>query len=212
MKHFVKTVNSPWLFLCILCVFMGWLGYLGWVLLGVDLGELPLVRGFTLEDMLVDESAFPEGWSVSKKGPQLTSAPFGAFPLVEGASLYFEAPSGTAHETISHFLYLSESEELFERQLSTEFVVGEYGARWVAPEELTYQSFVADEFYYRCSLDECAPMCRMLGRYERYIVRFNVRMSPDFMTYQNFEYTLQAIDAQMAHYLSKSWLLVQSAR
>ena len=37
-------------------------------------------------------------------------------------------------------------------------------------------------------------MCRAVGQYDEYFVRFNTHMSPGFMTYADLERVLKAID------------------
>jgi len=43
----------------------------------------------------------------------------------------------------------------------------------------------------------------MIGQYDEYFVIFNTYMSPDFMTYEDLERVLRAIDERMAHYLAE---------
>jgi hypothetical protein len=46
-------------------------------------------------------------------------------------------------------------------------------------------------------------MCIVTAQYEEYLIRFNVHMHPEFMTYQDLERVLRAIDERMARNLGK---------
>lgn len=172
----------------------------------------PPRRDFRIEELLIDESVFPEGWKVDPAGPSAPAkAPLGGLKSIERTSLHFyiwgvsgeQIWSGVAGEQIHRFWSVNDAVEEFERQMGLAFAVGKYDTPWVVPAELPYQSSAADRVFFACSVHGSIPMCRMIGQYDEYFVIFNTHMSPDFMTYEDLERVLQAIDERMAHYLAE---------
>ena len=216
MRHFVNAVRSPWLLGCLVvglsmcCLICCCGGMLFCPCAGEPLPE----RNFKVANLLINVSAFPEGW-MADSGPSIpASAPLGGVYDIERTLLSFGTSDGScgASEEIYRFSSIKGAQQDFERRLDVNFTVGEYDTPWVVPEELSYQSFVADQFYYSCSTHGCTLYCQMLGRYEEYVVVFSTGISPDFMTYRDFEYLLQAIDETMAQVLDKSRFRVPTPR
>lgn len=164
----------------------------------------PPERDFEIEELLLDVSAFPVGWSADAEGPRAPAkAPLGGLKSIERTELFFYVRGGGAVEEIHRFQSTGDAIQEFERQLGIAFFVGKYDTPWIIPLALPYQSPIADQFHFACSEQGSISMCRMIGRYEEYLVKFNTHMSPDFMTYEDLECVLQAIDERMAQYLGK---------
>lgn len=78
---------------------------------------------------------------------------------------------------------------------------------WERPQDLTYQSQVADEYYAACGPVLRKYRCRMVARYEEYLVELFADVSetgPDGgLTVDEFNGLLPVIDQRMADCLSK---------
>jgi hypothetical protein len=155
-----------------------------------------------IEDLLIDESAFPPGWSASTSGPKpIARAPLGGTESVESIELFFYAYGGGAVESIRRFESAQGAADEFKRQSGIVFRNGEFNTPWATPPELAYQSPLADQFYCACSTYEGEPWpsCACIARYGVYFIHFNTHMLPSLMTYTDLENVLQAIDERMEH-------------
>ncbi len=159
-----------------------------------------------IEDLLIDESAFPPGWSASTNGPKpIPKAPLGGTKSVESIQLSFYAYGGGAGECIRRFESPQGAADEFRRQSGIVFRNGEFNTPWAIPSELSYQSPVADQFYCACSTyeGEYWPRCACIARYGVYFVHFGTHMLPGLMTHTDLENVLQAIDERMEQHLGE---------
>ena len=69
------------------------------------------------------------------------------------------------------------------------------------PEDLDYQSPVAEHFRVACSDSGPWETCHAVGQYQDYVSVFGARISPTFMTHSDFSNILVKIDERMAEYL-----------
>jgi len=181
--------------LCILCA-----------VLNNALPEQPPERGFKIEDLLIDESSFPPGWTanVINRPP---SAPLGGQVSIERISVDFHNLQGVAVEEIHRYTSISVAANEFKRVVLIEFPSGAHWSTWELPEGFHYQSPYANCIQVGCARETwqgiSIEFCRMVGQYEEYIVRFGTKISPDYMTHTDFEVVVQAIDERMGHYLGK---------
>lgn len=192
------------------------LACVGCMLLGNALRETPPEREFAIEELFIDASAFPSGWKADPAGPQVDTgqAPLGGGPMsIQQRVLFFYA-EGTvkgksigAYEQIYRVASIKIATKEFERQVTVWFPRGKYWTPWERPTEVIFESSIADQFHIACAYDTAPPVfieeCSFLGQYEEYLVWFSTDMSPDYMTYEDLEHVLQAIDERMAHYLGK---------
>jgi len=157
-----------------------------------------------IEELLIDASVLPEGWSASEAGPHpISRAPLGGTKSVESIEFVFYAYGGSAFEEIRRFKSYQEAVEEFARQKRQVFRVTKFNTPWVVPEGLSYKSPVADQFHYACSQDVGSLWsdCAYIARYGVYFVQFHTDMLPGYMSYTDLEKVLQAIDARMAPYV-----------
>ncbi|HUW12584.1 MAG TPA: hypothetical protein VM537_22850 [Anaerolineae bacterium] len=168
----------------------------------VDGGPVPTPT-FPIESLLLDESAFPEGWVAYE--PHEPKDGFGL-----SVCIHYSPPATSAGGIALHAAYIARSPE--------EAVDG-YGiwapfwfsdregwSAWSAPGELQYRSLIADQFRFACSReedDEGRQVCQAVGQYGRYMTRFHTFMNPDTMTPKDLGRILIAIDERMALYLEK---------
>lgn len=157
---------------------------------------------FPIESLLLDESAFPEGWTAYE-----AFEPRDGFGLA--ISITFSPPRGSAGGIALHAAYTARSSEEAAHGYQTWaefwFWESEGWGPWSVPRELPYQSPVADQFRFACYAERegAREVCQATGQYERYMIRFRTFMNPDTMTFDDLERILLAIDERMALYLAK---------
>ncbi len=196
MKRLAKYLLFP-LILTITCIFCSRLSP----------PELAPERDFSVEDLLIDIQDFPAGWLVYQAaGP--TPSGDGAIFAPESVERSFYAPQRdnvSLRATHRVFRYISsgyaasEYDEQLPRQFHYNIAVVK---DWETPNELQYESSIADQFHLACNQSTIGGMqgCKFLGQYEEYLVTFFTHTGEQ-MRYSDIERILQAIDEQMAHYL-----------
>lgn len=179
-------------------------------LLNCLLSEQLPQRDFEIEELLIDATVFPSGWRArTPRSP--ASAPLGGQTSFERTTLSFHTTAfgsdGVAVEEIHRYVSVKEAAREFKRVLPMEFREGEHWTSWELPEGFRYQSPYADRIQIGCARETwegvSIEFCRMVGQYEEYVVRFSTKISPEYMTYLDFERIVQAIDERMGHYLGK---------
>jgi hypothetical protein len=155
-------------------------------------------RDFPIEALLLDETAFPLG---TKAGPAMPMP--NKLESRESRGLTFYGRFGIANHDVYRYRSARQAASTFERETTLWFPNTQFSGPWTVPSELPYQSPVADRFYLACSIEMGTPMCNIIAQYEEYFIRFNVHMHPEFMTYQDLERVLRAIDERMARNLGK---------
>lgn len=167
----------------------------------VDGGPVP-TPAFPIESLLLDESAFPEGWVAYE--PHEPKDGFGL-----GICIHYSPPATSAGGIALHAAYIARSPEEavdgYGIWVRFWFSDREGWSAWRARDELPYQSSVADQFRFACSreADDGSQVCQAVGQYGRYMTRFHTFMNPDTMTPSDLERILIAIDERMALYLGK---------
>jgi hypothetical protein len=166
----------------------------------VDGGPVP-TPPFPMEDLLLDESAFPEGWQaqVPHDPPRTYGLPlavtYGSPGRGGGIALYEVHVSRDPEEATGEYA----------DAVSFWFRDDERHTPWTAPTELSCRSTTADQMRIGCHIQReqsGTQFCQAVGRYDRYVVRFHTFMSP-YMTFTDLERILVAIDERMALYLGK---------
>lgn len=170
-------------------------------------------RPVDMHDLMVDVSVFPQGWYVF----------FGPATIPERArrgergSLYivfypegFESGiDGAYHEV---YRYRNETDAAI--AFYSEFLGNEFPnlreamiTSWAVPEEWSYESSTADRFKFACAefeiLDRLSRSCKAVAQYDEYISVFRTHVSPEYMTLEDLERVLRAIDERMALYLAE---------
>lgn len=163
------------------------------------------LRGYPpIEDLLVDASAFPPGWSVSTGGPRpIARAPLGGTKSVESVEMSFYAYGGGAIERIRRFETAQGAADEFNRQSKIVFRHDEFNTPWIVPAEISYHSLLADQSHYACSTfdGQSWPGCAYIAQYGEYFVHFQTSMLPDLMSYTDLENVLQSIDERMEQHV-----------
>jgi len=166
---------------------------------------------FPNEELLLDGSAFPEGWSAYEG----FSNPREWLPADQIGRHYVRHDCPRYSLLASHSVYrFFEGENSaiggYQRCANSWFAPEEDWEAWAVPAELPYHSPVADEYRFNCHgpEGENAWVCQAVGRYNEYVVRLLVDMDsepeyPECMSFADLERILVAIDERMAQYLSE---------
>jgi hypothetical protein len=160
----------------------------------------------SIERLLIDVSAFPQGWSISAAGPSpIARAPLGGTASVESIELDFYAPGGGAFERIRRFEAPRGASNEFARQKRLIFRATEWYPPWQVPDELDYKSLSADRYYYACSQETVRswPRCAYIAQYGTYFVHFDVDMLPGYMSYVDLGNILDVIEQRMDAFRSQ---------
>jgi hypothetical protein len=162
-------------------------------------------RSFKVADLLLDESAFPDGWLAGGE-PYDPEDRIPAERIAVGFFIH-ECPfSLNAGHDVYRFYGGSRCAEMGYRAKTPVWYAPRDGwGAWAVPAELTYESRVADEYRLSCHThqESGTQTCQAAGRFEEYVVRFLTPMSPNCMTFADLESILVAIDERMALYLGK---------
>lgn len=165
----------------------------------VDGGPVP-TPPFPIEDLLLDESAFPGGWQA-----HVPFEPRARFGLPVGVTYY---SPGSGGGVALHEVYVSrdpeEATERYQEAVRFWFTDDERYTAWSAPAELRHRSVLADQFRVGCHIQQESGIqfCQAVAQYGRYVAWFHTYMSPS-MTFADLERILTAIDERMALYLAK---------
>jgi len=158
-----------------------------------------------LARLLVDSPLFPATW-------YLATAPFPWYWL-EGAEasaavqFRLQGSRALAIHTLFRYRNTAQAAAEYRRQMPGEFFSAERLTPWEAPEELPYQSPVADQFRFGCAVIGRSytdryrfATCQVMGQYGKYLSVFFTWVSPEGMPLEDLERILKAIDERMAGY------------
>jgi hypothetical protein len=167
----------------------------------VDGGPVP-TPSFPIESLLLEESAFPEGWTAYE--PYEPEDGFGLSTCIH----YSPAPTSPGGIAL-HAAYIARSSEEagdgYQVWAPFWFAEREGRGAWSVPDQLRYDSQVADRFRFACYRErgDGRRVCQAVGQYGRYMTRFHTFMHPATMPFDDLERILIAIDERMASYLAK---------
>ena len=165
-----------------------------------------------MSDLMLDTSAFPESWQSSGEPAYFPEREQGEresmqaqfFPEGSDRSTY-----GACHRV---FKYRNEVDALYIYYL--DFYTGEFLpwhmiSQWAVPEEWSYESSFADRLRFACGEVDMSPLgparseCTAVAQYDEYVSVFHTELAPQYMTLQDVERILLAIDERMAEYLGE---------
>jgi hypothetical protein len=155
--------------------------------------------------LLVDASVFPEGWQLWR-GPQ----PIPEQERGERESYYvtfrYEGLEpgivGASHEAFRYRNEIEAANSFSRHGFLNRHVI----TPWALPDEWSYESPVADRFKFACAEVDILGsywICEAVGQYDEFISVFYTLLSPEYMTLEDVERILVAIDDRMAFYLEK---------
>ena len=157
-------------------------------------------------DLMIDVSAFPQGWDV-EFGP--SHPPPGKHIRGESEGLYVQFDVRGFDAGAMHVVcrYKNDLQATVSFYVDNEFPKRESVVTpWAVPEEWSYESPVADRFKFACAELELLSRfrsCKAVAQYGEYISVFRTHVSPEYMTLEDLERVLKAIDERMALYLAE---------
>jgi len=168
----------------------------------------PPERGFSAEDLMLEASAFPEGWEATEIGdiPGPIAGPAHEYERVRRS---FIGPirsrignMTTATQSVYRYGGTRTAAEKFEAKRKQYFKSDAFTSEWKVPDGLSYQSSLADRFHLGCTYYSTGQVCQALGQYEEYVVRIFVDVYPDSdVTYTDFERILEAMEERVMFHL-----------
>lgn len=157
-------------------------------------------------DLMVDISTFPQGWEV-EFGPSHPPPRKHLRGETEGLYLQFDARGFDAGAMHVVCRYKNDVQATVSFYVDNEFPKRDTVITpWAVPEEWSYESPIADRFKFACAelviLDRFQS-CKAVAQYDEYISVFRTHVSPEYMTLEDVERILKAIDERMALYLAE---------
>jgi hypothetical protein len=178
----------------------------------------PTPPAVPIHDCLVDVSVFPQGWSADFS-PHQYDLPGRVLPgrAQEGVSIQLRSKGfgALAHHDVLRYQNKQRAADEYHRQQPGVFFSAGRLTPWEAPEALSYESPIADQFRLACADIEVAGrfrLCTAQGQYDEHLSTFSTWVSPDYMTYANLERVLKAIDERMAHCVGRPILVTAGTR
>ena len=165
-------------------------------------------RDIPLDKLLIDASAFPDGFYVSY-GPVPRRQADGEIVAVDTRVISFSAPS-PSQAGAGESLYLNSNKWAAAAEYRDQLKIKVNSSSiasvtpWKAPDTLSYQSSVANQSYFACHINAIIQreVCKYLAQYDEYLVIFSARTEQGTFEYDDIRRVLEAIDARMAQYLS----------
>lgn len=159
--------------------------------------------------LFVEESAFPPGWQAHLF--QETDV----HPRANHVHRrYGNPPSvGIVSQDIWRAYTVADAEEKYtelrQSQFQPRLPAEEMVAPWEPPDEIAFQSIVADEYYLACGWEEWAS-CQYLARYRNYVTYLRLDRQAEMeerqsqgLTYAEIEAVLKAVDAKFSEALNE---------
>jgi hypothetical protein len=161
---------------------------------------------FSIGELLLDESAFPEGWRAN--------TPFDPDHRIAAEQIRRHILTSKCHplmvgvgqEVYRFYGGASAATEAYPEEAA--FWFHRNRGDWSVQPKFSYESPVADQFRFGCYIDkdfDCTHYVA-LGQYEQYMVVLDAKLDPDHpecLSYTDLEKILIAIDERMALYLGK---------
>lgn len=158
-------------------------------------------------DLMIDVSVFPQGWDV-EFGPSHPPPRKHLRGEDEGLYVQFSTRDFDARATHIVCRYENDLQATISFYVDNEFPKGDWVVTpWAVPEEWSYESPIADRFKFACAefeiLGRVSRFCAAVAQYDEYISVFRTHISPEYMTLEDLERILKAIDERMALYLAE---------
>lgn len=193
-KLSLLTILLVWLGMCACCV-----------------SPQPVVEYPPIDQLLIDESPFPEGWEASD--PDTDSPPLAPWTSgrreIEYVSRSFHDssdPSGAAGMTIQRFKHTRDAANEYEHEKNVTFRVRDEEAQtpWETPAGISFESDEADQYLYGCTEVFGQARCAYVAQYGVYVVSFDVSLyDTNVVTYTDLLPIFLAIDERMAQHLGE---------
>lgn len=158
-----------------------------------------------VNDLFVDESAFPEGWEIGSVTGATTD------PTVNHVAREWEGGEyGLAFQSIWRAYTVADAKEKYDELLASQFHPSttlppyEIFVEFKPPDEISFHSQVVDEFYMACGWWGTA-YCEVVARYHNYVTEMRLGLEAEYegntndgLTYSETEAVVRAMDAMFA--------------
>ena len=171
----------------------------------------PAVEYPPIDQLLIDESPFPEGWEASD--PDTDFPPLAPWTSgrseVECVSRSFYASSGhsgAAGITIQRFRHTRDAANEYEHETDVTFRTRDEEAQtsWEVPAGLSFESSEADRYCCACSEVFGQARCAYVAQYGVYALDFDINLyDTSVITYIDLLPIFQAIDERMEQHLGE---------
>jgi hypothetical protein len=149
-------------------------------------------RDCKITNLVLSESDFPTGFVVDR-----ISSPVAEYPD-ESAGRMASYKNRLIFHQVVRYRSLNVAKRVYKKETASAFDDKDvFGKSWVAPEDFSYTSPVAQQYHMACGNVLNGYQCRMTGQYEEYYVFFFAYVSDDGITLDIVEYLLQKIDHKM---------------
>lgn len=158
-------------------------------------------------ELFLEESAFPPGWQIELQLETDTH------PRANHVHREFSKlpNSGGVSQDIWRAYTVADAEEKYvelrQSQFQPRLPPEEMVAPWEPPDEIAFQSTIADEYYLACGWEEWA-YCQYLARYRNYVTYLRLDRQAEMgerqsqgLTYAEIEAVLKAVDARFGEAL-----------
>lgn len=185
-KALLLTVLLGWLSVCACCT-----------------TPQPTVEYPPLDQLLIDESDFPEGWEATEPNwEHPPGAPWsGPARMVEYIDRGFYTRSGdgaAASMAIRQFDSLRAAAREYEHEVEVTFRDEEWNTSWAVPDGLQLEDLGADRYHYGCSEVFGQSRCAYVAQYGVYAVDFDISLyDTNVITYTDLLPVFQVIDERM---------------
>jgi len=168
----------------------------------------PAVEYPPIDQLLIDESPFPQGWDASE--PDMDFPPLAPWSSgrreIEYIDRIYYTPSergGRAFIRIQRFGNSEAAAEEYAHKADIAFRETEWNMPWTVPTDLRFKSAVADQYRYGCSMEGAGglgrPTCAYIAQYGVYALEFYIDFyDTGVITYTDLLPVFQAIDERMA--------------
>lgn len=170
----------------------------------------PPPRNFTTSDLVIQIDQMPPDWFVSLNVRPTTQK----FGQEDGSEVTFATratPGGMASHQVLRYGSIFQSALKFDKAVEEFYPPPPHViSGWRVPQELSYKSPFANQFYFACAEVAVATpsgkasVCVATAQYEEYLSIFGTGFVDGYMSYADLERILRYIDAEMAARLEKT--------
>jgi hypothetical protein len=153
-------------------------------------------------DLLLPLEQLPASWEMG--GTPRPMGPRIGFGNEDDSYVSFKPQSAdtNAFNYVLYYRTLKAAEAAYDELLLSEFNSNSIAVDqpWKPLPELSQVSMEADQFRTACTINNIAgpqQVCKVIARYGQYIAIFHSVIGPDYMSHQQFENLLQALDETM---------------
>jgi hypothetical protein len=169
-----------------------------------------------MHDLMSDVSAFPQNWRLCLGPVHLPKRVHAEHGEREMLMVDFDADGmggrhyGAYHRVFRYRNGLDATMVFYLDFYRGEFLPWHMVTGWAVPQEWSYESLVADRFRFACGEVEMSPLgpptweCTAVAQYDEYVSVFHTDLAAEYMTLEDIERILAAIDDRMALHLGKA--------